>query len=163
MQHEGTKLFATEGFDPLFILTGSEGQHPQDLGFTPGKQGTPMGTRKQPDLTGDGADFIKTTVVDPTALLEDKISANRLLQIVKNRIDFIPATGIILPQRFKNRFFRITKGLVAFNLGRCNYRRAERFGCLLLDKTHQVGILFGRGKGSVSIRHKLLSIPVAGR
>ena len=46
MQHEGPQLFAAEGFHPLFILTGTQGQHAQHLGFAAGEQGAAVGPGK---------------------------------------------------------------------------------------------------------------------
>ena len=69
MEHEGPDFLAAQGFHPLLVLAGAEGQHPEDLGFAAGEKGAAVGPGQDADLAGNGPDLIELAAVDAAAFL----------------------------------------------------------------------------------------------
>ena len=82
VKHKRTKLFSAERFHALFILAGTQRQHPEHLSFPTGKKGTAMWTRQDTDLTGNRPDFVESAIVDPASFFEDEVTADFFLQII---------------------------------------------------------------------------------
>ena len=81
MQHKRSEFFAAQRFHPLFIRTGTQGQHAEDLGFSPGEKRASVGPGQHSDFACDGTDFVEFSVIDTTPLLQDKVPANPFLYV----------------------------------------------------------------------------------
>jgi hypothetical protein len=68
VQHEGAVFFTTQGFYPLLILSGAQGEYADNLGFAPGKKSAAVGPGEDTDLAGNRPDFVKAAAVYPTTL-----------------------------------------------------------------------------------------------
>ena len=66
-------------FDALFILAGAQGQYAEDLGFSPGKKGTAVGTRQDAGFTTNWPNFVELSTIDSAAFFQNEIPADFLL------------------------------------------------------------------------------------
>jgi len=142
MQHKGTVFFATQRLNPLFILSGAQGEHADDLGFSPGKQTAAVGPGEDADFAGNRSDFIKAAAVYPTTFFQDEIPADFFLQITQGLIGVCLLFGPVLTQIFNNLGFEIAHGRTALYFFRNQKGFFDASRCFGLYPAHQVLVFF---------------------
>ncbi len=98
VEHKRPVFFAAEGFHPLFVTSPPQRQDAEHLGLAAREQRTAMGPGQYPDLAGDRADFVESSVIDASAFFENHVTTNLLLEVAEDSTDLITPVCHLLTQ-----------------------------------------------------------------